>query len=77
MVTQHDNIMNSSPVISLDKLTNLSLEEFLETVLKQGTALTIQLPTGETVTVEPRRKLSALPILNGAISDGWKDAIYP
>jgi hypothetical protein len=69
--------MNIPSVVSLDKLTNLSLEEFLKTVLKQGTALTVQLPTGETVTVEPHRKLSPLPVLNGSISDGWKDAIYP
>jgi hypothetical protein len=69
--------MNTPPVVSLDKLTNLSLEEFLETVLKQGTALTVQLPTGETVTIEPHQTLSPLPVLNGSISDGWKDAIYP
>lgn len=69
--------MNPPPVVSLDKLTNLSLEEFLETVLKQGKAITVQLPTGETVTVEPHQILSPLPILNGSISDGWKNAIYP
>lgn len=69
--------MNPPPVVSLDKLTNLSLEEFLETVLKQGTALTVLLPTGETVTVEPHQALSPLPVINGTISDGWKDAIYP
>jgi len=69
--------MNTPPVVSLDKLTNLSLEEFLETVLKQGTAMTVQLPTGQTVTVEPQQTLSPLPVLNGSISDGWKDAIYP
>jgi hypothetical protein len=69
--------MNPPTVVSLDKLTNLSLEEFLKTVLKQGTALTVQLPTGETVTVEPRQALPPLPILNGSISDAWKDAIYP
>jgi hypothetical protein len=68
--------MNTPPVVSLDKLTNLSLEEFLETVLKQGTAMTVQLPTGQTVTVEPHQTLSPLPILNGSISEGWKDAIY-
>jgi hypothetical protein len=69
--------MNTPPVVSLDKLTNLSLEEFLETVLKQGTAMTVQLPTGQTVTVEPHQTLSPLPVLNGSISGGWKDAIYP
>jgi hypothetical protein len=69
--------MNTPLVVSLDKLTNLSLEEFLETVLKQGTAMTVQLPTGQTVTVEPHQTLSPLPILNGSITEGWKDAIYP
>jgi hypothetical protein len=69
--------MNTPPIVSLDKLTNLSLEEFLETVLKQGTALTVQLPTGQTVTIDPHQTLSPLPILNGSISEGWKDTIYP
>lgn len=69
--------MKTPPIVSLDKLTNLSLEEFLETVLKQGTALTVQLPTGQTVTVEPHQTLSPLPVLDGSISEGWKDAIYP
>jgi hypothetical protein len=69
--------MNPPTVVSLDKLTNLSLEEFLKTVLKQGTALTVQLPNGETVTVEPHQTLPPLPVLNGSISDEWKDAIYP
>jgi hypothetical protein len=69
--------MNTPPIVSLDKLTNLSLEEFLETVLKQGTALTVQLPTGQTVTIDPHQTLSPLPILNGPISEGWKDTIYP
>jgi hypothetical protein len=68
--------MNTLPIVSLDKLTNLSLEEFLKTVLKQGTALTVQLPTGQTVTVKPHQTLSPLPVLNGSISEGWKDAIY-
>jgi hypothetical protein len=69
--------MNTPTVIFLDKLTNLSLEEFLKTVLKQGTAMTVQLPNGETVTVEPHQILPPLPILNGSIFEGWKDAIYP
>jgi hypothetical protein len=69
--------MNTPPVVSLDELTNLSLEESLETVLKQGTALTVQLLTGETVTVDPQQTLRPLPIFNGSISDGWKDAVYP
>jgi hypothetical protein len=68
--------MNTPPVVSLDKLTNLSLEEFLETVLKQGTLMTVQLPTGQTVTVEPHQTLFPLPVLNGSMSEGWKDAIY-
>jgi hypothetical protein len=33
--------------------------------------------SNKTVTVEPHQTLSPLPVLNGSISDGWKDAIYP
>jgi hypothetical protein len=68
--------MNTPSVVLLDELKSLSIEEFLQTVLQQGTAVTVQLPTGETVIVQPQLPLLPLPILDGSIPEGWKDAIY-
>ncbi|MBW4619746.1 MAG: DUF908 domain-containing protein [Cyanosarcina radialis HA8281-LM2] len=50
-------------------------EEFLQRVLQQEKALTVQLPTGETVLVKPQPLLPPLPVLSGSIPKGWKDAI--
>jgi hypothetical protein len=69
--------MNTPSVVLWDDLKSLSLEEFFQTVLQQGTALTIQLPTGQAVVVQPQQSLLPLPVLNGSMPEGWKDAIYP
>jgi hypothetical protein len=69
--------MNTPSVVLWDDLKSLSLEEFLQTVLQKGTALTIQLPTGQAVIVQPQPPLLPLPILDGSVPEGWKDAIYP
>jgi hypothetical protein len=68
--------MNTPSVVLLDDLKSLSIEEFLQTVLEQGTALTVQLPTGEAVIVQPQQPLLRLPVLDGSMPEGWKDAIY-
>jgi hypothetical protein len=68
--------MSTPSVVLLDELKSLSIEEFLHTVLQQGTALTVQLPTGEKVIVQPQLPLLPLPILDVSMPEGWKDAIY-
>ena len=68
--------MDTPSVVLLDELKSLSIEEFLQTVLQQGTPLTVQFPTGETVVVQPQHPLLPLPILDGSMPEGWKDAIY-
>jgi hypothetical protein len=69
--------MNARSVLLWDDLKSLSLEEFLQTVLRRGTTLTVQLPTGEAVVVQPQHPLLPLPVLSGSVPEGWKDAIYP
>jgi hypothetical protein len=68
--------MDTPPVVLLDELKSLLIEEFLQAVWNKGTTLTVQLPTGETVIVQPQPPLLQLPILDGSIPEGWKDAIY-
>jgi hypothetical protein len=68
--------MNTPSVVLWDELKSLSLQEFLQTVLQKGTTLTVQLPTGETVFVQPQKILPPLPVLNGSVPQGWKEEIY-
>jgi hypothetical protein len=67
--------MNATRVITLDQLAGTSIEEFLSRVLQQG-ALVVEFPDGEAVTIQPKPKLQPLPVLEGSVSEGWKDEIY-
>ncbi|KAM3110762.1 hypothetical protein ACJ2PR_24995 [Phormidesmis sp. 146-33] len=69
-------MMDATPVITLDQLAGISIEEFLGRALQEGT-LTVQFPDGEVVTIQPKPKLQPLPVLEGYVSKGWKDEIYP
>ena len=53
--------MDATPVITLDQLAGISIEEFLGRALQEGT-LTVQFPDGEAVTIQPKPKLQPLPV---------------
>lgn len=61
---------------SLEELKHKSLEEVLHSVLMNQQALTVQLPDGAEVIIQPKPQLKALPILEGYVPKGWKEAIY-
>ena len=69
-------MMDATPVITLDQLTGISIEEFLSRALQEGT-LTVQFPDGEAVTTQPKPKLQPLPVLEGYVPKRWKYEIYP
>ena len=54
----------------------ISLEEVLREVVKQQEVLTVRLPEGDLVAIEPAPQLRPLPVLEGSIPQGWKDAVY-
>lgn len=60
----------------LDDLKTRTLEDVLQEVIRQQEVLTVRLPEGETVTIKPSPRLKPLPVLEGFILEGWKDAIY-
>ena len=68
--------MSKQSTLSVDSLKNLSIEEFLASILQQKSTITVQFPTGEAVVIQPKRVLLPLPILDGYVPQGWKDAIY-
>ena len=62
--------------LTLDELKFTSLEELLMRVIREQIQLKIRLANGQTVQIQPEPKLSPLPILEGSVPEGWKDAIY-
>ena len=53
-----------------------TVEELLRSVTTAQQILEIMLPDGEEVVIQPKPPLKQLPVLEGYISAGWKDAIY-
>jgi len=62
--------------LTLDDLKEQTLEDLLRRVVKEQEVLTVRLPEGETVALQPSPRLKALPVLDGFVPEGWKDAIY-
>ncbi len=61
--------------LALDDLKDRTLEDVLRQVINQHEVLTVQLPEGETVAIQPVVPLKPLPVLEGFVPKGWKDAI--
>ena len=53
-----------------------SLEKILQNVVEQRLVVTVLLPNGEEVVIEPKQRLQLLPELAGRVPEGWKDAVY-
>ena len=45
-------------------------------VADQQVMMTVQLPDGKAVVIEPKQGLKPLPELEGCVPNGWKDALY-
>jgi len=66
----------TSQTLKLDELGNKHINEILQIVLTKQLALTVQLPDGDEVIIQPKPLLKPLPILEGSIPGDWKEAIY-
>jgi len=44
--------------------------------LQQGDTLTVRVSDGESVTLTPAAGPKPLPVLEGSVPRGWKDALY-
>lgn len=67
--------MNNRTLV-LDDLKAHTVEEVLREVVRRQEVLTVRLPEGETVAIQPSPRLKPLPVLDGLVPKGWKDAIY-
>jgi hypothetical protein len=62
--------------LTLEALKGQSLEELLQQVADQRVTVTVLLPDGTEVLIEPKPRLKPLPVLEGHVPAGWKDAVY-
>jgi hypothetical protein len=68
--------MMTNRIVVLDDLKERTLEEVLWEVVRQQEVLTVRLAEHEAVTIKPSPHLKPLPVLEGFVPEGWKDAIY-
>lgn len=61
---------------TLEELREHSLEQVLESVLQGDGILTVKMPGGQEAVIQPKPALEPLPVLEGSVPEGWKDAIY-
>jgi hypothetical protein len=66
----------AAQTLTLEALKGQSLEELLQQVADQRVTVTVLLPDGTEVVIEPRPRLKPLPVLEGHVPAGWKDAVY-
>jgi len=66
----------NTQILKLDEMEDKNLKEFIQTVASRKQILTIQLPNGEEVIIQPKPSLEPLPILEGYVPKGWKEEIY-
>jgi hypothetical protein len=71
-----DHVYTLEQSITLEELRQVSAEELLRAVWNDRVALKVSLADGQTVRLEPEPELKPLPLLEGSMPSGWKDAIY-
>ena len=62
--------------VTLDDLKKRVLEEVLREVIDHQEVLTVRLPDGQEIQIQPSTGLKPLPVLKGTVQEGWKDAAY-
>jgi hypothetical protein len=67
--------MMTDRTVVLDDLKERKLEEVLWEVVRQQEVLTVRLAEREAVIIRPSPHLKPLPVLEGFVPEGWKDAI--
>jgi hypothetical protein len=66
----------TTQILTLNDVKHRTVEELLRSVVNTQQILDIRLPNGAEVMIQPKPVLKELPVLEGYIPAGWKDAIY-
>jgi hypothetical protein len=67
---------SAGEVITLSELKRRPIEQMLWEVAEGHQVLTVQLPSGAEIIIQLKPALKDLPVLEGYIPQGWKEAIY-
>ena len=63
-------------VLTFDEVKGRTFGDVIQDILAQDAIVTVLLPDGKVVVIEPKPRLKPLPELQGGLPEGWKDAIY-
>ena len=63
-------------VVTVDARKGRPFEEVIQDIAAQDSTVTVLLPEGKAVVIEPKPRLQPLPAFEGCLPEGWKDAIY-
>ena len=64
-------------ILNIEELRIVSVEEVVRQLLTRRDRLTIVVSEDEEVSIELKSRLKPLPVLDGKIPAGWKNAISP
>lgn len=73
---QEGGFVMTTRILTLESLKNVSLEDLMARVLREQQTLTIQVSNEQEIVITPQKKLKPLPVLEGYIPEGWREAIY-
>ncbi len=62
--------------ITLEDIKKQSVEKIFQQVAQGRTHFIVQMPDGKEIVIESKSRLKPLPVLEGCIPHGWKDAVY-
>jgi hypothetical protein len=62
--------------VDLNDLKGRAVDDVLREVVAQQEVLTVRLPEGDGIAIQPLPRLKPLPLLKGSVPEGWKDALY-
>ena len=63
-------------ILTMEELKDISFEEIIRQLLSQRNSLIVLVSDDEEVSIQLRSRLKPLPVLDGSIPAGWKEAIY-
>ena len=75
-LAEQKEVFMASQTLTLEELKHIPLDEIIRQVLDQRKTVTIRVSDDQEVTIQVKPKLKPLPVLEGYIPEGWKDAIY-
>jgi len=68
--------MSFPQILTLNEIRQIPVENFFQSVSAEQKTVSVKLPDGSEVLIQPKPLLKPLPVLRGVVPQGWKKAIY-